>query len=780
MSKAPMAPPCTRPPRKLAQNSLFNDTTAGSINPPRISSVQNILDGPLFSGDKRQISENRTSNVNAVTIPFTKVGAGAVPNEGQNSSLTGSAGAGTNIPTIDFFKHFNRMNAKNQNQNPNRMFLPMAHRVGAPSALTRSVSEAADIGELAKTKAAPSERRSGGSRSNRSNRPLMSFPTGDASIDRYIGIKRIGAGTFADIWEVYDQYDPQRKHWALKVLKAGKYRRTRRDSNGFDVDHCKLMKYESAMISEGNRIRKLNKQDWNERVPLIRCKEVLTDNSLHSASVLRNGGGNPMTMGMRSSIKPCIVLELMGISLLQYIQLYERKKMVIGLKTVRAIAVQLFAAMSFLHGQGGYIHADLKPENVLITLDHSINGNIWSNTHPKIKVVDLGNALSYNRNINTFEVQSLYYRAPEVLFGNEMSASIDMWSIGCILVELININEFNSKDKFAVTKRSVKDTENSNGGMRSIIASTQKSQFAANGTADPQTPVSGPVKNQLFQLRRDGAGSKPPSNLRSKSTTFAGVRTPSRRRPTRRAHHALLDCRSTSGLARKIHSVLCPFPAFVFNPYYSFHFDQMAGAFPPPLKMTEFNTSYAAMKETRKQRLLDRLSIPDVGATEYKLFLDLIAGLLDLDPATRYSSEDAIQHPFCIDSKYLDSTVKELMNNTFDSAYPIISILSDEDRQHRVNQEVHQYQILVSIAARNPANAPIPRQHALTCKDSAFTVAFADTAPRKVQMHNRAICALRGCCPTPTTIESVTNEYFEGESSPTPPMPPNKKIKLIL
>ncbi len=84
------------------------------------------------------------------------------------------------------------------------------------------------------------------------------------------------------------------------------------------------------------------------------------------------------------------VLELMGISLLQYTQLYEKNKCLIPLVSVRCIAIQLFNSLSFLHGIGGYIHADLKPENVLITLQHSINGNLMNNKYPNIKIVDLG------------------------------------------------------------------------------------------------------------------------------------------------------------------------------------------------------------------------------------------------------------------------------------------------------------------------------------------------------------------------------------------------------
>ena len=35
-----------------------------------------------------------------------------------------------------------------------------------------------------------------------------------------------------------------------------------------------------------------------------------------------------------------------------------------------------------------------------------------------------------------FDVQTLYYRAPEVLLGVGFSTPIDMWSLGCVLMEL--------------------------------------------------------------------------------------------------------------------------------------------------------------------------------------------------------------------------------------------------------------------------------------------------------------------------------------------------------
>ena len=506
---------------------------------------------------------------------------------------------------------------------------------------------------------------------------MMTFPLGDSTRDRYVGIKRIGAGTFADIWKVHDQYDPERKQWAMKVVKAGNRK----------VDHRKAAKYESAMVREGMFIRRLNKLDWAGSAPIIRCKELLY--------AMR---ANPVTMRSPSpSMGPCLVLELMGFSLLQYIEICERKQVAVSLRTVRSIAVQLFAAMSFLHGKGGYVHADLKPENVMISWKDSVDGNLMTNEHPKIKVVDFGNAMPYRSSTQTFAVQTLFYRAPEVLFGNEISAAIDMWSIGCILVELININEFNRHRFWPKTK-----------------------------------------------AQSDGASH-------------------SRRRPTTKwTRRPLFGCIGTAELAQKMHSVLSPFPETVYNEFYSFYFKEMAAVF-RPRTMTHCNTSYTATKAMRTRKLTERLSIRE-DAAEYVQCIDLIAGLLDLDPATRYSSEDAIQHRFCIDRQYLEPELVELLSSTFDSAYPEISISSDQHRQSRMNQEVNTYRYLKAVAQRDPAAAHVPRKRALIQREAAFIHAYPAVQRGNGPRHNRAICAVKGCCqriPTPPRMR--VGDGREGE-----------------
>lgn len=54
---------------------------------------------------------------------------------------------------------------------------------------------------------------------------------------------------------------------------------------------------------------------------------------------------------------------------------------------------------------------------------------------PQIKVIDFGSACHERQTVYTY-IQSRFYRSPEVLLGIPYNAAIDMWSLGCIAVEL--------------------------------------------------------------------------------------------------------------------------------------------------------------------------------------------------------------------------------------------------------------------------------------------------------------------------------------------------------
>jgi dual specificity protein kinase YAK1 len=54
---------------------------------------------------------------------------------------------------------------------------------------------------------------------------------------------------------------------------------------------------------------------------------------------------------------------------------------------------------------------------------------------PVIKVIDFGSACQETNQMYSY-IQSRFYRSPEVLLGLDYSSAIDMWSFGCITVEL--------------------------------------------------------------------------------------------------------------------------------------------------------------------------------------------------------------------------------------------------------------------------------------------------------------------------------------------------------
>ncbi|KAJ3608109.1 hypothetical protein NHX12_025159 [Muraenolepis orangiensis] len=93
------------------------------------------------------------------------------------------------------------------------------------------------------------------------------------------------------------------------------------------------------------------------------------------------------------------------------------------LPTIRYIMEQLAQALLFLT-EAGIIHMDLKPENIMVR-------------GQEVKVIDFGSACNAAHcNLAEYH-QSLPYRAPEVMLGLPATCSADMWSLGCILAELV-------------------------------------------------------------------------------------------------------------------------------------------------------------------------------------------------------------------------------------------------------------------------------------------------------------------------------------------------------
>nr|6V6A_A Chain A, Mitogen-activated protein kinase [Toxoplasma gondii RH]6V6A_C Chain C, Mitogen-activated protein kinase [Toxoplasma gondii RH] len=101
------------------------------------------------------------------------------------------------------------------------------------------------------------------------------------------------------------------------------------------------------------------------------------------------------------------------------------------------IVYQLLRAIKYMHS-GELLHRDMKPSNVLL------------NSECQVKVADFGLARSVAHSesnnseaggnpVLTDYVATRWYRAPEILLGStSYTKGVDMWSLGCILGELLS------------------------------------------------------------------------------------------------------------------------------------------------------------------------------------------------------------------------------------------------------------------------------------------------------------------------------------------------------
>jgi dual specificity tyrosine-phosphorylation-regulated kinase 2/3/4 len=119
----------------------------------------------------------------------------------------------------------------------------------------------------------------------------------------------------------------------------------------------------------------------------------------------------------------CISTELLGINLYELIKLNKFKGLPI--KLVRHFTKQLLEGLRFLDYKE-IIHCDLKPENILLS----------DPNRGLIKIIDFGSSCYESEKVYTY-IQSRFYRSPEVILGMVYNQRIDVWSLGCIVAELI-------------------------------------------------------------------------------------------------------------------------------------------------------------------------------------------------------------------------------------------------------------------------------------------------------------------------------------------------------
>ncbi|KAH3756741.1 Serine/threonine-protein kinase minibrain [Pelomyxa schiedti] len=203
---------------------------------------------------------------------------------------------------------------------------------------------------------------------------------GDVLADRFEVLSLLGKGSFGQVVKCIDR--TKLEEVAVKIIKN-------------------KASFFSQALFEIKILNHLNLHDPYDQAKIVRMKEHFK---------------------WRGHL--CLVFELLSNNLYELLSLTRFHGL--SLSLVRKFAVQLLCALEFLCSSSvKIIHCDLKPENILLR-------------NPKrsaIKVIDFGSSCYCSDTMYKY-IQSRYYRSPEVLLGLTYSFPIDMWSLGCILVEL--------------------------------------------------------------------------------------------------------------------------------------------------------------------------------------------------------------------------------------------------------------------------------------------------------------------------------------------------------
>ena len=91
---------------------------------------------------------------------------------------------------------------------------------------------------------------------------------------------------------------------------------------------------------------------------------------------------------------------------------------------VKFIVYQIMRGLKYIHS-AGIIHRDLKPSNLAVNEDCDL------------KILDFGLARPTDAEMTGY-VATRWYRAPEIMLNwMHYSQTVDIWSVGCIMAELL-------------------------------------------------------------------------------------------------------------------------------------------------------------------------------------------------------------------------------------------------------------------------------------------------------------------------------------------------------
>ncbi|KAG6018531.1 hypothetical protein E4U40_000191, partial [Claviceps sp. LM458 group G5] len=251
---------------------------------------------------------------------------------------------------------------------------------------------------------------------------------GDKLCKRYTILRKLGYGEYSTVWLASDLR--LKRYVAIKVLRADSY------GGHQPIFECEIL----AKIQEMSQ--KSSHEGQKCILPLLEQFTHRGPNGLHV----------------------CLVFDVLGYHL--DFQAAKHKDERLPVKAVKEIVRQLLTGLDFLHRECGVIHTDLKSTNILMELENPSDtvSKYLESVPPRttrgqsgaiiplreviktplvsevaslrVRIIDFGVASWREKHLSD-ELQPLSLRAPEVTIGATWDTGVDIWSLGCLVVQFV-------------------------------------------------------------------------------------------------------------------------------------------------------------------------------------------------------------------------------------------------------------------------------------------------------------------------------------------------------
>ncbi|KAF8362638.1 cdk-11.1 [Pristionchus pacificus] len=172
-----------------------------------------------------------------------------------------------------------------------------------------------------------------------------------------------------------------------------------------------------------------------KRLKMDKEKDGFPITSLREVNMLLKAAGHENIVNVLEIVvgantdKTFLVMEFVEHDMKSLMETMNRNNKSFKMGEVKTLMMQLLRGMDHLHNLW-ILHRDLKSSNLLL------------NHKAVLKIADFGLAREYGEPLKAYTsvVVTLWYRSPELLLGIEKySTEVDMWSVGCLMAEFINL-----------------------------------------------------------------------------------------------------------------------------------------------------------------------------------------------------------------------------------------------------------------------------------------------------------------------------------------------------